>query len=113
MLGPDTNFSEEIVPGATGGEVVSWKEGGLTCALLELAAYPELPTAGGGPIEYAGRGEPLIRAKAELLSRLPKPGAESKAGLPFTSSHQISPILSMSSLNPPNTQIRSPHMYAE
>jgi len=29
-LGPDTNFRDEIEPGATGVEVVSVKDGGLT-----------------------------------------------------------------------------------
>jgi hypothetical protein len=57
IFGPETNFKEEIVPGATGGALVRVKEGGLTCALLEFAAYPELPTAGGGAMAYGGRGE--------------------------------------------------------
>lgn len=113
ILGPETNFNDEIVPGATGGELVSWKEGGLTWALLELAAYPELPTAGGGAMAYGCREDPDIRLRAELRSREPNGGGESKAGLPLRSSHQMSPILSISSLSPPNTQTRSPHRYAE
>lgn len=112
MFGPETNFNEEIVPGATGGVLVSWKEGGLTCALLEFAAYPELPTAAGGA-EYDGRGEPLIRLSAVCRSIEPMLGMDSNAGLPFRSNHQMSPTLSISSLKPPKTQTRSPQRYAE
>ena len=112
-FGPETNFNEEIAPGATGGDVVNWKEGGLTCALLELAAYPELPTTAGGAMAYEGRGEPAMRLSADCLSSDPNGGGESNAGLPLRSSHQISPILSISSLSPPKTHTRSPHRYAE
>lgn len=111
MFGPETNFKEDIAPGATGVEAVSWKDGGLTWALLEFAAYPELPTAAVGAIEYPGRGEP--RLIDDTLSIDANGGGESKAGLPLRSNHQISPILSISSLSPPNTQTLSPHTYAE
>ena len=113
ILGPETNFNDDIAPGATGVEAVNWKEGGLTCALLEFAAYPELPTAAGGAIAYEGLGDPVRRLNDDCLSREPNGGGESKAGLPFRSSQQISPTLSMSSLSPPKTHTRSPHRYAE
>src|SRR3954449_4930244 len=98
IFGPETNFKEDIAPGATGGVAVMRKEGGLTWALLEFAAYPELPTAGGGAIAYEGRGDPALLFKEECLSREPNGGGESKAGLPLRSNHQMSPILSISSL---------------
>ena len=113
MFGPETNFRVEIAPGATGGDVVNWKEGGLTCALLEFAAYPELPTAAGGAIANDGLGDPVVRLDDECLSRDPNGGGESKAGLPFRSSQQMSPTLSISSLSPPKTHTRSPQRYAE
>jgi hypothetical protein len=49
IFGPETNFKEELVLGATGGALIRIEESGLACALLEFAAYPKLPTAGGVP----------------------------------------------------------------
>jgi len=38
IVGPETNFNADIEPGAIGAYVFSWKEGGLTWAVRELAA---------------------------------------------------------------------------
>lgn len=98
------NFRDEMDPGAM-GTLRCIMCPGVIWTLLEFAVYP--PVGKGGVCPY----EAVLAKDVEGCDCSPE--ALSKAGIPFKSSHQISEVRSISSVMPPETHRRPPHIQVE